>query len=447
VTRLRRTLALVVLAAAVVAGALPATAAGARPATTRTPIAHLVVLMQENRSFDHYFGTFPGVDGIPPGSCVPTARRAPRPCVAPFHLGPQAGLGLGHDQRVLQAQFAARARGGFIPPVRGAGGDGRLAVGYYDGRDIPYYWAVARQGVLFDHFFTASARGGMSNRMYWLTATPGEASNAIPPGGFGALPTIFDRLEARGVSWRMYVQDYDPRITFRTRGEFADRGLQVTRAPLLAFPRYIDDPRLAGHIVDLGRYFTDLERGTLPAVSYIVPWGASEHPPGSPQAGERFVRSLVTGLVRSTAWPSSAFLWTYDDWGGWYDHVQPPRRDAWGDGFRVPALLVSPYARPGFVDRTPLDITSVLRFIERNWRLRPLSTRDARAADIGGAFAFGRPPRPPALLAAGPPGEGPPPSHGTLVYAGYGAALALALAIVLLAAGGPRRRGRRGRPA
>ena len=423
---------LLLAAVAVAAATLPATNVRAAPAAPRTPIAHVVVLMQENRSFDHYFGTYPGADGIPPAACVPTTARGRRPCVVPFHLGPRAGLSPGHDQRILQLQYALRAQGGFIRALRAFGGNGRLAVGHYDGRDIPYYWNVARRYVLFDHFFTASVRGGISNRMYWLTGTPGDIGlNAIPPGGFGTLPTIFDRLDERGVPWKMYVQHYDPRITFRTRGEFADRGLQVTRAPLLAFSRYIDDPRLARHIVDLDQYFADLQRGSLPAVSYIVPWGASEHPPGSPQAGERFVRSLITGLSRSTAWPSSAFLWTYDDWGGWYDHVTPPRRDAVGDGFRVPALLVSPYARPGFVDHTPLDITSTLRFIEGNWGLRALSQRDARAADIAGAFDFTRPPRAPVLLSATPSGAAPAPRTG-LVYAAYGTALALALAAVVV---------------
>jgi phospholipase C len=284
--------------------------------------------------------------------------------------------------------------------------------------------------------------------MYWLTGTPGDLRfpDRIPPGGFRGLPTIFDRLEERGVSWRMYVQSYDPRITFRTRGEFADRGLQVSRAPLLAFARYVDDPHRSAHIVDLSRYYVDLARDRLPAVSYIVPWGASEHPPGSPQAGERFVRSLVTALTRSGSWSSSAFLWTYDDWGGWYDHVLPPRRDEYGDGFRVPALLVSPYARQGYVDHTPLDISSTLRFIERNWGLRPLARRDATATSIAGAFDFRSPPRAPVLYTATPAEAGPARPRSALVYVAYGAAAAIAVAALVAAlvpGGRAWRRGRR----
>ena len=122
--------------------------------------------------------------------------------------------------------------------------------------------------------------------------------------------------------------------------------------------------------------------GTLPAVSYIVPAGASEHPPGRIQAGERFVRSLLNALASSSSWKDSAFTWTYDDWGGWYDHVKPPQVDRYGYGFRAPALLVSAYARRGHVDHTQLDFTSILKFIEENWNLKPLAARDAAANSL-----------------------------------------------------------------
>ena len=195
--------------------------------------------------------------------------------------------------------------------------------------------------------------------------------------GYGGLPTIFDRLEERGVSWKFYVQDYDPRLTIEAEGR-ADRSTQAVRVPLLNFPRYVRDRRLFSHVVDLEEYYEDLERGTLPEVAYIAPAGGSEHPPGGTQPGQTLVQELcVTALARSEAWRSSAFMWTYDEWGGWFDHVRPPP----GRGFRVPALLVSPYARRGVVDSTPLDHTSILRFIEDNWRLAPLAARDARGEE------------------------------------------------------------------
>ncbi len=121
-----------------------------------------------------------------------------------------------------------------------------------------------------------------------------------------------------------------------------NKGSQVIWVPLLNFDRFIDDPTLASHIVDLSQYYVDLRKGTLPAVSYIVPSGTSEHPPEYPATGERQVKNLVQELMRSSVWNSSAFMLLYDDWGGWYDHVVPPQVDAYGYGLRVPALLVSP---------------------------------------------------------------------------------------------------------
>ncbi|MDW8005550.1 MAG: alkaline phosphatase family protein, partial [Thermomicrobium sp.] len=116
---------------------------------------------------------------------------------------------------------------------------------------------------------------------------------------------------------------------------------------------------------------------------------------GSIQAGQRFVRSLIQALMRSPYWWNSAFLVTYDDWGGWYDHVPPPQVDEYGYGFRVPAFLVSPYAKRGYIDSTTYDFTSILKFIEENWDLQPLAERDARATSITNAFDFDQPPRPP----------------------------------------------------
>ena len=168
-------------------------------------------------------------------------------------------------------------------------------------------------------------------------------ASRIPPGGFGDLPTIFDRLEEKGVSWKFYVQNYDPRSPSALRR--GERASQIVWVPLLHYDRYLDDPRLNAQDRRPERVLRGPPAGTLPSVAYIVPSGASEHPPGRIQAGQRFVRTLVNALMRSPSWDSSAFMWTYDDWGGWYDHVKPPQVDEYGYGFRVPALLVSPYAR------------------------------------------------------------------------------------------------------
>lgn len=436
---MRRLARLYVVLTMMVALLAPTTASAAdgEPPTT-TPIRHFITLMQENHAFDNYFGTYPGADGTPEGTCMPVDPTKPGgECIKPHHLGNVAVKDLGHNRDIFNGEYRNGKMDGFVSAHKGSGIPPDLAMGFYDRRDIPYYWNIASQYVLFDRFFTSAAGGSVWNHLFWVTGTPGNPSeDDIPPHGFGDLPTIFDRLQKKGVSWKFYVQNYDPTITYRSREGRGDRGSQVVWNPLLAYDRYLDDPELFGHIVDLSEYYQDLNNNTLPAVAYIVPSGASEHPPGSIQAGERSVRTLINALTRSSSWNSSAFMWSYDDWGGWYDHVAPPQVDKYGYGFRAPALLVSPYARQGFIDHTQLDFTSELKFIEENWGVAPLAGRDAAALSLTSAFDFSSPPRAPAFVSGDvDPSPRPPDPNRFVIYAAYVGALGLALLLMLGAAG------------
>jgi phospholipase C len=375
------------------AALLPAGAA-AEPAP-RTPIRHLITLMQANHSFDNYFGTYPGADGLPKKTCMPIDPAVPGGrCIRPFRVGNRAVENLGDSPPIARAQFNGGRMNGFIRAIaRQRGRVEPVVMGHYDDRDLPFYWNVADDYVLFDRFFGSAKGGSLTNHMFWVTGGPGEKQGeSIPAGGFSA-PTIFDRLQAKGVSWKFYVQNHDPRITFRSSRIGARGGAQLVSVPLLSYARFVDDRRLSSHIVPLEQLSRDMRRGTLPAVSYVVPAGSREHPRGSPVAGQALVQTLVNGLVRSRYWTSSAFMWTYDSSGGWYDHVRPPRVDRWGYGFRVPALLVSAYAKRGYVDHSTLDFTSILHFIETNWGLQPLTARDRDARGLMGAFDFTRRPR------------------------------------------------------
>lgn len=399
---------------------------------TKTPIKHFVTLMQENHTFDNYFGTYPGANGYPKGTCLPVAPTTPgQGCVKPFHLGEQPVLDLGHSKEIFDAQYRGGKMDGFVAAMGDNTQTGRQTAGYYDDRDLPYYWNIADQYVLFDRFFSSSNGGSVRNHFYWIAGAPGNrAADSLRPEGFDDVPTIFDRLQASGVSWKFYIQNYDPKINFRNPEVEGNRAAQMIWAPVLNYNRFLDDPALHDRIVPLNQYYDDLAAGTLPAVSYIVPSGASEHPPGSIQAGERFVRSLIGSLMESSAWSTSAFSWSYDDWGGWYDHVKPPQVDPYGYGFRVPALLVSPYARRGHVDSTTSDFTSYLAFIEANWGVKPLDERDRKANDLMSAFDFEKPPRSPVLV--GLARTTPPlsvPRKG-IIYTSYSLALFLALVLI-----------------
>ncbi|RPJ23467.1 MAG: hypothetical protein EHM33_20850, partial [Chloroflexi bacterium] len=173
---------------------------------------------------------------------------------------------------------------------------------------------------------------------------------------------------------------------------------------------------------------------TLPAVSYVLLLGATEHPISDLSLGERATRTMLNTLMQSDAWESSAFFITYDDWGGWYDHVAPPQVDERGYGFRVPSLLISPYARLGHIDHTQLDHTSILKFIEENWDIPPLAERDARANNLTSAFDFSMTPRPPVLVPAtrvAPETRIEP--RRIVIYITYSAAILIACLIVIWA--------------
>lgn len=365
-----------------------------RAAVPTTPIGHLVVLMQENHTFDNYFGTFPGADGPPASTCVPRDPASPAAgCEVPVHLDSTRTQDLDHGTPSAETAFDGGAMDGFYVAQARRNLDASLTMGYYDGTDLPYYWNLASDYVLADRFFSSALGGSEINHWYWVA---GRSSGRSGPDGYD-VTTIFDRLQAAGVSWKFYVQRYDPTITFRTVVVGAGNASQLTWVPPLSIGRFVDDPALKDRIVDASQYFTDLAAGTLPQVAFIVPNGASEHPPGDVARGSVYGTSLIVALMQSSAWWHSLFVLTWDDWGGWYDHVPPPQVDSEGLGFRVPALMISPYAPAGSIDSTTYDFTSILRFIESNWGLAPLTARDATANSIAAALRFDQTARTPIL--------------------------------------------------
>ncbi|HSD84761.1 MAG TPA: alkaline phosphatase family protein, partial [Anaerolineae bacterium] len=394
-----------------------------------TPIEHFIVLMQENHTFDNYFGTYPGAEGFPAGTCMPVdpTIKGSTDCVKPYHIGDRPIDDLDHSLGTFNAQYNNGKMNGFVYALNQRNQNGALTMGYYDDRDIPYYWNLADEYVLFDHFFSSDHGGSFANHMFWVTGQQG--GSRATEEGYDDLTTIFDRLEERGISWKFYVQNYDPKINYRSLSQYSgNRASQIIWVPLLNIGRFLDDPKLASHIVDMSQYYKDLENGTLPAVAYIAPAGASEHPPGSIRSGQKFVKAVIQALMRSDAWDSSAFLLTYDDWGGWYDHVAPPQVDKHGYGLRVPAILVSPYARRGHVDSTVLDFTSIPKFIEENWDLKPLAARDAKANSFVSAFDFTQPAREPFFIPfERVVQEKAVEPRRVVIYMAYGGALVLAV--------------------
>jgi phospholipase C len=402
-------------------------------------IQHVVFLMQEDHTFDNYFSAFPGVDQ-PADVCLPnwiptpaptptpvrspeatasastgettspspspsstsraTAKASPSPTAVPtattcyrrYHLTSHRTTDPNHSAEAADRAYDSGKMDGFSAAQAQYNLDAGLPMGYYDGSDLPLYYNLATDYVLAQRFFSSVWGPSTKNHMFSVAAQTG---GTLPANGY-EFATIFDRLEEAGVSWKFYVQNYEPSINFRNKGVGMDpKESQMIWDPLASFARFLDDPALSSRIVDLQQYYTDLQNDQLPAVAYLVPSGLSEHPPGDITVGQTFGVGTVTSLMRSSAWKTSVEVITWDDWGGWYDHVVPPQVDADGYGFRVPALIISPYAKSGTIDNTTYDFTSVLRLIEDNWGLAPLTARDATANSIGNALDLNRPPAEP----------------------------------------------------
>src|SRR3954447_24583491 len=240
------------LAALSLLAIVPVETAAAEPIpqpSTTTPIKHLVMLMQDNHSFDNYFGTYPGADGIPSGTCLPLKITiSTDDCVRPFHLGNEPVEDLSHGVGIQKRQYHEGKMDGFVAAYRRLGQEGTSAAGYYDGQDLPYYWNVADQYVLFDRFFSSTTVGTRESYLYWTTGTAPESKKALTSSaGYDDLSTIFDRLAEKKISAKFYVENFDERATGPQHAKFT-RQSQNIKVPLLSMRRFRDGGKLEGRI-------------------------------------------------------------------------------------------------------------------------------------------------------------------------------------------------------
>jgi phospholipase C len=433
-------------------------------------IKHVIIVMQENRSFDSYFGTYPGVDGIPIHDgvstvCVPDPAHG---CTRPYHDRVDLNGGGPHgasnaiadvnggkmDGFIKQRDAARKLCLVFADPACTASRTPDV-MGYHTAAEIPNYWAYARNFVLQDHMFEAVQSWSLPDRLYQVSEwsarcqTPSPAScvnDIVGPYGvtrFGlavkqelatgktsidlAWTDITWLLDAHHVSWAYYVQaGIQPDCAVDTAVTCAAVTQKVTTPgiwnPLPLFTDVQQDHQLH-NIQSLAAYLRAARTGTLPAVSWVTPSGTnSEHPPASVHQGQAFVTAVINAAMKSRDWNSTAIFLSWDDWGGFYDHVAPPQVDLNGFGLRVPGLVISPYARRGQIDHQVLSSDAYLKFIEDDFlggaRLdpatdgRPDPRPDVRenAPVLGNLvtdFNFSQPPRPPLLLPTNPPTDSP----------------------------------------
>jgi phospholipase C len=422
---------------------LGAGAPASRPFPDRPPgtdclpeVRHIVVLMMENHSFDNYLGHLGRGDGLPAGTSNPSADGTDVPAAHLVSTCQFTGLPT-QSWDASHWQWAKGENSGFVTAVEHftPGGDPRQAMGYWTGADLPFYDSLARVFPVADRWFSSCLGPTIPNRRFLVAGTAhglttDRVSHCIdyPPGG-----TVFDALSRYRISWANYhsVSGVRPllshlggwrghraarlvwqrleravgRAVGRAGGE-GERAKSYLQFTADAFPLGI--VRYVGHVRTVDRFVADAASGNLPAVSIVDPdfHADSEENPQDISLGEAFSSRVIRAAMHGADWMGTLLVWCYDEHGGYYDHVPPPEAVEPGDrppgtddgyrfdqlGFRVPAVIVSPYARPGYVSHVVRDHTSVLKLIERKWNLPPLTARDAAADDLLDTVAFGSPP-------------------------------------------------------
>jgi len=420
--------------ASVPGAAIPSGQQAARGDSSSKYISHVIIMVQENRSFDDLFATFPGADGVRWGKME---HRGPVKLQQVNLTGP---CDWGHSYETFRKDYNHGKMNGFGLEGGGPrcpGPAGTKVYQYVDPAQIAPYWDIASQYVLADHTFQTEGSGSFtshqdlirgattydkfavkslvdfpSQRPWGCDAKPGTTTSRLHwtkkkllyENGAGPYPctkyfpyrglyypTMRDVLDAKGVSWKYY----SPPV----HGVGGLWNAFDLVASVRFGPEWINNfpgtPNFEKQI------FYDISAGTLPAVSWLIPDDVnSDHPGPQNDDGPSWVASVVNAVGQSSYWQSTAIIVVWDDWGGFYDHVPPPFFDIWGGlGFRVPMMIVSAYARqmspskPGYISHTIYEFGSILRFVEDTFGLARLGTTDSRANSIADSFNFRQPPR------------------------------------------------------
>lgn len=433
-------------AAGVLAGLCAFPTAHARPERDLHRIGHIIVISLENHSFDNLFGNFPLTDGLKQAGAHVVQLDAGG---KPYDVLPPFG-DTRFPSRLPNAPFAiddfvpadtaipdpvhsfykeqAQIDGGRMDHFASVSNVGGLVMGYYDASHTAL-WRYAQQYTLADHFFHAAFGGSFLNHLWLICACTPSFENApadlvsqlddkgnavkegaVTPDGYAVntlfatdsphpagadaahllppqtMPTIGDRLSEKGIGWAWYSGGWNDAVAGRPAPSF-----QFHHQPFAYFAAYADGTAARkAHLKDESDFLEDVARGTLPAVAFYKPLGEFSLHPGYTDvaSGDAHIAEILQAIQTSSIWSNTVVIVTFDENGGFWDHVPPPRGDRFGPGVRVPTIIVSPFARQGFVDHTIYDTTSILKLIETRFDLAPLGTRDAQAADLTAALLF-----------------------------------------------------------
>lgn len=387
------------------------------PATAITPshfpIQHIVFVLLENHAYDNYFGVYcqnisslcPMTgDGIPAGECVNiTPGSAAGGCIKPFALNESyvnASLGGSHNYGASHKSYDNGLMDGFYAAAPHI----RQVLGFYNGTTIPTYWNIAESYGLGDNFFSSALSYSLPNHWFPLAGQAPVASEAPPSGAFArqgvaapltgsemqylnqsnATPSIDDELINSSISWRYYDEvtnnlSYLQALNQTVTGNNSQPSVFDYWNPLISKAETYNYS-LNSHFVNRDNFFNDTANGTLPNVSWVIPSNTeSDHPPDNLHAGMQFVSSIADAVMNSSLWKSTAIFVSYDEYGGYYDHVAPPQIDQWGLGFRVPVYVISAYTPEGYISSVQQRFESVLHLMEWRFGLANLTYRDGLA--------------------------------------------------------------------
>jgi phospholipase C len=463
------------VAISMASGAAAASDAGADAALLKQAqghISHVVIIMQENRSFDSYFGTFPNAHGFSPNTCVPFDPAHPAAgCIAPFHNPLDVNAGGPHTENDAGADLnngvTTAFMNGFVKQQETAnrhcfnspalcaqaalGISHHDVVGFHTDAEIPNYWTYAKNFVLLDNFYEGARSYSQISHIELTSEWSAKCTNKLDAKSCRtavAIPNanaetsypwvnLFQLLDLNKVSWKYYIAEgnepdcEDSAMTCAPKPQSAAAPSIWNPVGYYGYVKSQGNAYLSAHNPSLSQFYQDIKANTLPQVSWIMPdISVSEHPPASITLGMEYVTGLVNTIMSSPYWANTAIFITWDDWGGFYDHVPPPNvdRDHEGEpiagyGLRVPGLTISAYAKQGFIDDGVMSFDAYATFIEdlfiHSTRLVPAALgnpdrrpdiRDSlrhvrfynrRIADVGNLvsdFDFNQPPRPPMLL-------------------------------------------------
>ncbi len=374
---------------AAIAGGTPGRAA---PHPGPSQLAHLIFIFQENRSFDHYFGTYPGADGYPsPLPCLPAGKGEHCQTPYPNHLDSNSGgpylseyqegdiNGGKMNGFVIQRELQLQREGCRDPEIGFTVDCKRVidVMGYHDGTDIPNYWAYAANYVLMDHFFESIHSWSQPSHLELFSGWSAKCKQLSPPDPNSCYSSLGGQLwnqtrptpylwtdityllYQNNISWTVYLDGGEG-------SSFGHNGVSGIWNVLPGFETVHDDGQAANALVNLKQFYSDAANGTLPQVTWILPeYQDSEHPPASIQFGQTYVTGLVNAIMSGPDWNSTAIFIAWDDDGGFYDHEPPPFNfDSLGLGIRVPSLMISPYAIPGLIDHQICSTDCYLKLIE-----------------------------------------------------------------------------------